>query len=167
MTTQPLAARSAPVIPRPELHVAGKVAVAALILLGLGALAGGLALVLRPDGSVMHFDVALLAGSPFTDFLVPGLILGGLFGIGSLVVAAMGLAHARLAPFLAFGIGCGQMIWIVVELAIINELSFLHPMFFGLGLLIAVAAVPWGWPTFQGWRTTLDPSVGPSGRPRR
>jgi hypothetical protein len=44
------------------------------------------------------------------------------------------------------------MTWIVVELAIIEEFSFLHPACFGLGLIIAVAAVPWGWPTFQGWR---------------
>jgi hypothetical protein len=44
------------------------------------------------------------------------------------------------------------MIWIVVELAIIGEFSFLHPTFFGVGLVIAVAAVPWGWPTFEAWR---------------
>ena len=68
------------------------------------------------------------------------------------LVAAMGLLRHRLAPFLAFAIGCGMMIWIVVELAIIKELSFLHPTFFGVGLVIAASAVPWGWPTFQAWR---------------
>ena len=66
----------------------------------------------------------------------------------------MGLAHVRIAPFLAFAIGCGQMIWIVVELAIIQELSFLHPVCFAIGLVIAASAVPWGWPTFQAWRAT-------------
>jgi hypothetical protein len=139
-------------IPRPELGVAGKVTVVSLVLLGIGALAGGIALVSQPDGSVMHFETSLLAGSPFSDYLVPGLILGGLFGVGSLVVAAMGLRRARLAPFLAFAIGCAQMIWIVVQLGIIKELSWLHPAFFGVGLVIALAAVPWGWPTFQAWR---------------
>jgi hypothetical protein len=139
-------------IPRPELHAAGKVCIAFLIVLGLGALAGGIALVAKPDGSVMQFDAALLAGSPFADYTVPGLILGGLFGIGSFVVAGLGLAHQRIAPFLAFAIGCGQMIWIVVELAIIREVSVLHPAFFGVGLVIAVTAVPWGWPTFRAWR---------------
>lgn len=139
-------------LPRPEMHRAGKLTVAFLGLLGMGALAGGIALMSKPDGSVMHFDVAILSGSPFADFLVPGLILGGLFGIGSLVVAILGLRRVRLAPFLAFAIGCGQMIWIVVELAIIGEFSFLHPTFFGVGLAIAIAAVPWGWPTFEAWR---------------
>jgi len=56
-----------------------------------------------------------------------------------------------LAPFLAFAIGCGQMIWIAVELAIIKELSFLHPTFFGVGLVLAVASVFWGWSTFRAW----------------
>ena len=140
-------------IPRPELRLAGKVAVAFLVLLGIGALAGGIALVAKPDGSVMHFDVALLAGSPFTDYLFPGLILGGLFGVGSLAIAAMGLRRAYLAPFLAFAIGSAQMIWIVVELAIIREFSFLHPTCFAIGLVIAVASVAWGWPTWRAWRT--------------
>ena len=153
MTTQTVPRRPTVLIPRPELDLAGKLSIASLVLLGVGALAGGIALVLRPDGSVMHFDVQLLAGSPFTDYLVPGLILGGLFGIGSLVVAVMGLRRSRLAPFLAFAIGSAQMIWIIVELAIIKEVSLLHPMFFAVGLVIAASSVPWGWPTFQAWRT--------------
>lgn len=152
MSTHSLVRQSHLAIPRPELHLAGKLAIGLLGLLGVGALAGGIALVSKPDGSVMGFGVSILAGSPFADFLVPGLILGGLFGVGSLVVAAMGIRHARVAPFLAFAIGCAQMIWIVVELAIIGEFSWLHPTFFGIGLAIALAALPWGMPTFQAWR---------------
>lgn len=154
MTTHSVAQRRADTVSKPELHLAGKTCIAFLGLLGAGALAGGIALVAKPDGSVMHFDVSLLAGSPFVDFMIPGLILGGMFGVGSFVVAAMGLARFRAAPFLAFALGCGQMIWIVVELAIIRELSFLHPVCFGLGLILAATAVPWGWPTFQGWRAS-------------
>jgi hypothetical protein len=81
------------VIPKPAFGVAGKIAVAGLVLLGVGALAGGFALASKPDGSVMQFDLRLLAGSPFSDYFIPGLILGGLFGIG-----------------------CAQMNWIVAEL---------------------------------------------------
>jgi len=152
MTISSVSTASGAAIPRPESRLAGKLCVTLLVVLSLGALAGGVALVLQPDGSVMHFSVTLLAGSPFSDYTVPGLILGGLFGIGSFIVAGMGLAHHRLAPFLAFAIGCAQMIWIVTELAVIKELSFLHPLFFGVGALIAVTAVPWGLPTFQAWR---------------
>ena len=151
-------------IPRPELHRSGIVAVLFLLLLGAGALAGGVTLVARPDGSGMGFDVSILAGSPFRDVLVPGLILGGLFGVGSLGVAILGFRRARLAPFLAFAIGCGQMAWIVIQLAIIRQLSFLHPTMFAVGLLIALAAVPWGWPTFAAWRATQSDHRRPADR---
>ena len=149
------AARSAAAdrsIPRPVMDRAGKTAVALLVLLGIGAIAGGIALMSKPDGSVMQFPLSLLAGSPFTDYFFPGLILGGFFGVGSFIVAAIGLRSWPIAPFIAFAIGCGQMIWIVVEFAIIKELSFLHPTMFAVGLGIALASVRWGWPTFQGWR---------------
>jgi len=152
MATHALPTTATSEIPRPELNRFGKTAVALLIALGLGAVGGGIALMAQPDGSIMKFETTLLAGSPFTDFFFPGLILGGLFGIGSFAVAWMGFRHHRLAPFLAFAIGCAQMIWIVVELAIIQELSFLHPVCFGFGLAIAATAVAWGWPTFQAWR---------------
>ena len=155
MATHTLADASVGAVPRPALHLAGKICIVALGLLGLGAIAGGIALMAKPDGSVMQFDVALLSGSPFADFMIPGLILGLLFGVGSFVVAAMGLARWPIAPFLAFAIGCAQMIWIVVELAIIQKLSFLHPMCFAIGLVIAASAVVWGWPTFHGWRESV------------
>jgi hypothetical protein len=153
MATGTIIRSSASTVTAPRNGVAGGIAIAGLLLLGIGALAGGIALASKPDGSVMQFDVGLLAGSPFADYFVPGLILGGLFGVGSLAVAVMGLRHWLVAPFLAFAIGCAQMIWIVVELAIIREFSFLHPTMFGIGAVIALASVRWGWPTFQGWRS--------------
>ena len=160
MATQavPLARQA---LPRPTLGISGRICVAALVWLGLGALAGGLSLVAEPSGSIMQFDTEILAGSPFSDFLIPGLVLGGVFGIGSLIVALMGVRHHVLAPFLAFGIGCAQMIWIIVQLAIIETLSFLHPLMFLTGVVIAVAAIPWGWPAFRAWRARRDAVVVP------
>ena len=139
-------------VPRPQLDRAGRAAIVLLCLLGAMAMAGGVSLVSAPDGSVMKLPTSLLAGSPFPDFFVPGLILGGLFGVGSLVVALMGLARLRIAPFLAFAIGIGQMIWIVVELSVIKEVSFFHPLCFAMGFALAASSVRWGWPTFSGWQ---------------
>lgn len=150
MTVQPVITRRENP-PSPRLTFAGKTSIALLVLLGLGAVGGAAFLLTDPDGSSMGWDSSMLAGSPFRDFLLPGLILGGLFGIGSFLVAALGLARSPLAPFLAFAIGCAQMIWIVVELAIIGQLSFLHPTCFAVGLAIAGSSVRWGWPTFDAW----------------
>ncbi|MFI5258965.1 MAG: hypothetical protein ACHQ01_05065 [Candidatus Limnocylindrales bacterium] len=150
--TSNVAAPAAVSILRPTMNRSGRTAVGLLVVLGLMALAGGVALVSAPDGSVMQLPLTLLDGSPFSDFLVPGLILGGIFGLGSFAVAVLGVRRWAIAPFLAFAIGCGQMIWIVVELAIIKDVSILHPTCFGIGLAIAVSSMIWGWPTFQGRR---------------
>jgi hypothetical protein len=152
MTSASLAHPHVHVVPKPRLDRWGRLTVTFLGLLGLGALGGGAMLISSPDGSAMQWTVAMLDGSPFTDFAIPGIIMGGLFGVGSFAVVALGLARVRLAPFLAFAVGCAQMIWIAVELAIIGEFSFLHPTMFGIGLLIAAFAVPWGLPTLRAWR---------------
>jgi hypothetical protein len=152
MTTHPLVTQ--PAIPSPQLGIAAKLCLTLLGVLGLGAAAGGAILVGDPDGSTMQLSLALLSGSLFADFMVPGLILGSLFGLGSFVVAGFGIAGVRAAPFLAFAIGVAQMVWIAVELAIIGELSFLHPTLFAIGLAIAATAARWGWPTFEAWRAS-------------
>ena len=59
-----------------------------LLIQGLGGLAGGLSLTLRPDGSIMKMPLSYLDGSPFSDFLIPGLILLLVLGVLPLVAVA-------------------------------------------------------------------------------
>jgi hypothetical protein len=47
----------------------------------LGGLGGGLALTLSPSGEFMHMPVSVLDGSPFNNFLIPGIILLLLLGV--------------------------------------------------------------------------------------
>lgn len=87
MTNDSIAARRVALVPRPELNRAGKACVAFLALFGTGAVGGGIGILIKPDDGAMQWNVKMLAGSPFTDFLIPGLILLGLFGVGSLASA--------------------------------------------------------------------------------
>jgi hypothetical protein len=140
-------------IPAPVLDRTGKACVALLVFLGIGALPSGFLMAGWPDGSKFGITTTWLAGSPFSDYLIPGLILLLLFGVGSLVVAVLGARKAPIAPFLAFAIGVGMVIWVVVELAVIKQPSFLQVMYGMLGAALAVVSVRWGWATFQGWRS--------------
>ena len=56
---------------RPPLGIAGKITVGALVWLGLGALAGGIALVTRPDGGNMHSIRRSWRGAPFRTSSCP------------------------------------------------------------------------------------------------
>jgi hypothetical protein len=111
-----------------------------LLVQGLGGLAGGLSLTVKPDGSIMQMDTSLLDGSPFHDFLIPGLIL--MLVLGMLPLAALvGLWLGRgWAWYAAFVVGCGLMIWILVEITIIPY-DVLQPVFGIIGVLITVVSL--------------------------
>jgi len=55
---------------------------------GSAVLCGGL-LAIRPDGSLIGLPTRVLVGSPFVDWRLPGLLLGGLVGAGYLTAAAV------------------------------------------------------------------------------
>ena len=63
------------------------------VLLSIGALGGGIVLMIAPRGEIMPLPESALAGSPFDTYLVPGLILFSVIGLGPLVAA-----RAHLAP---------------------------------------------------------------------
>jgi hypothetical protein len=122
-----------------------KAAVVLEILLSIGALGGGLVLMIAPRGEIMPLPLAALAGSPFDTYLVPGLILFGVLGFGPLVAAGLAWHRHPLAPTAAFVVGVGLLIWVAVEVAIIgysNEPP-LQAVYAVLGVAIVVIAARW------------------------
>ncbi|AXH36085.1 hypothetical protein DVJ78_12255 [Humibacter sp. BT305] len=112
-----------------------------VVMLGFGAVsavAGALMGALFDGAGV---PVEYLAGSPFTSYLVPGLILGLVVG-GSQAVAALAVIwRTRTALLVAAVAGFGMLIWIFTELAIIGEYSWLQTFYFALGALQLIAVL--------------------------
>ena len=115
------------------------------ILLSLGALAGGLALMIGPRGEIIPLEVAALEGSPFDTYFVPGVILFAALGIGPLVAAALAWFRQPLAPLAALLTGAGLLIWLLVEIVIIGFSSDppLQPIYLVLGVGIVAAGLRW------------------------
>lgn len=111
-----------------------------LVTLGFSALISGSMLVLHPDGSVLDAPLSLLTRTPFHDFFWPGLILGGLFGIGSLVASLSVERGWRHGFRFAQVIGAGHVVWILFQLHWFDERSFLQPVLASVGLAIFVLA---------------------------
>ena len=54
------------------------------------------------------------------------------------VLAALSLRNDDRTPDAAIGVGLLLIGWIVVELAFIRELSFFHPLYVGVGLVLVL-----------------------------
>lgn len=88
----------------------------------------------------MQMPVSYLDGSPFSDYLVPGLILLIVLGVCPLVVLAGLWLRPQPAWYGAFAVGCGLIIWLIVEITII-PFSSLQAFFGTVGVLIAAIAL--------------------------
>jgi hypothetical protein len=104
------------------------------LFVGLGALYGGSGLVADPSGGGLGMPLELLARSPFDDFLVPGLTLLLVNGVGSLVGAALSLARWRWAGVLGLVLGVFLVAWIVLQVLWIGSISWLQPTILVCGL---------------------------------
>jgi hypothetical protein len=82
-----------------------------------------------------------LDGSPFSDYTIPGLVLGGVYAPASLIAAeAVRRCHPR-AGEVALGAAAIQVTWIATQLRIIGFRSFLQPTMAAVGL--ADLALAW------------------------
>ena len=141
---------------RPPLPRPAKVVAALEILLGLGAVGGGLVLIVAPRGEIMPLPVSALAGSPFETYLGPGVILFTVLGIGPLLAAALVWLRHPIAPLAAVVVAAALLIWVGVEIAIIgysNEPP-LQAFYLVLGLAILAVSIQWLWAT--GLWTRMD-----------
>ena len=129
-----------------------------IILLGflsIGAFCGGIAFIIRPDGSLFQMPVEMLNNSPFKDFLIPGIILLLTFGIFPAYVI-WGLIKKPESKFFnslnllydhhfawTFSVytGIELIIWIDIQTLILNSVNILHTIYSGMGILIICVAL--------------------------
>jgi hypothetical protein len=121
-----------------------------LLFQGISAVPSGLLLALDPTGGLLQMPLEMLEGTPFPNYLIPGLILCIVLGLGAFFVLACLFTlpdwawAKRLNPFkgqhwtwaasVAFGIAL--MIWITVQVLMIGLGAVLQPLYFGVGLAI-------------------------------
>ena len=122
--------------------------------LGITALLGGIGLVSGIEG--VSPPAEWLESIPVIDgWIVPGLVLGVVFGLGSIVTlwgvrtrtrwrwldAVERITGRHWAWSATVLIGVGQTVWIALELIWLPEVSLLQPLYGTVG--IALAFLPW------------------------
>lgn len=128
--------------PRP---FAVRLLMACLAFLSIGAIGGGSAFAIDPSGRTMGLPVRLLSGSPFADYLLPGLILLSVLGVYPLVVLYGLYTRRGWAWTAALTVGLALVVWIAVQGSIVGFGHWFQWLYLGLGaailLLVALPSV--------------------------
>ena len=110
------------------------------IFVSIGALICGALMVLFPSGKILQLPQDLLKGSPFNNFIIPGIILFVVNGIGQLVAGLLTFRRHPLAGYAGAVFGMGLMIWIFVQVSMIGGGNLLQYIYFFIGIVETVLA---------------------------
>ena len=111
------------------------------LFIGMGAVSGALPMILTPGGLDEGLSIELLKGTPFTSYLIPGIILLLVNGAGSLVASYFSLKLLRPAGILGILFGIALVIWIVVQTVLLGFVSWLQPLYLALGTLELILGI--------------------------
>jgi len=113
------------------------------VMTGLLAIPVGWAFIQDPSGQALRLPPGWIEATPFGSYLVPGLYLLFVNGVGMLAVAALGAIRHPLAPWLTGVLGVGLIIWIFVQIAVMPETMILTWVFLATGVIMGVIALFW------------------------
>ena len=128
-----------------------------LAALGSGAIFGGCVLIISPLGKLFKMPLSILENSPFSNFLIPGIILFTVLGLAPLgvMIALINKPAYKFAERLNFCkdmywgwtyciyIAFALIIWIQAEMSFLNSVHWSHSLYMFLGMaIIFVALLP-------------------------
>lgn len=118
--------------------------------IGLGAVGGGLAIL--TGAFDQWFPVAWLQGTPFNDYLIPGLVLLIIVGGGMLLAATTLFTLRGFALLLSLAMGFIMIGWEIIEVLIIDRYeqaaipsTIVQQVLFTVLGLIIVGLAAWLW----------------------
>jgi FtsH-binding integral membrane protein len=114
-----------------------------ILFQALSGIGGGIGLVFDPSGESIGIPIDWLAGSPFSDYLIPGLILLFILGVFPLIVFYGLLKKMRYSWPGSLLIASALIIWIGVEILIIGYQAEppLQLIYGVLGLILLILAL--------------------------
>ncbi|MCP5059204.1 MAG: hypothetical protein GY937_21065 [bacterium] len=102
--------------------------------IGVGAVAGGLGLVLDPTGGGLGIPLELLQRTPFATFLIPGTVLFAVNGLGSLMGSVATFVRRQYAGETAMALGAFLVAWIALQVYWFAGIHWLHWLYLSLGI---------------------------------
>lgn len=113
-----------------------------LLINGLTAIYGGGLLIYDSSGTILQIPLELLDYSPFSNFLVPGMVLFLGNGVLNLYTAIIGMRKSPHFP--AFTALCGLFLlsWLTIQIVIISEFyPYAHIPYYVIGSLLFIGGM--------------------------
>ena len=101
---------------------------------GMGAIGGGLAAIFNPQ-EPLGVSTELLKNSPFTNYLIPGIILFTIIGLGNITSAVTIYFKSRFQGYISSVFSWALVIWIIVQCIMIGTVNLLHITYFIIGVI--------------------------------
>ncbi|HSN60645.1 MAG TPA: hypothetical protein VLR49_06910 [Ferruginibacter sp.] len=108
--------------------------------IALSSIISGLMMISNPAGDLYNLPLSLLDGTPFTDYLVPGILLTLIVGIVNLHAVFYIVEQHPYRYNWAMAGGFIIIAWIIVQIILISMLQWLHFIYFFVGVLIILIA---------------------------
>lgn len=111
-----------------------------VVFIALTSTISGLLMISKPDGSILQLTPGLLEGTPFNNYLVPGILLATIVGGVNLIAVFFNMQRHPFRYNWAMAGGFMISGWLIVQMILIRTLHWLHFIYLGIGLLIILIA---------------------------
>lgn len=112
-----------------------------LLIIAISAFVPSIMVFLDPSGSNLDVSVHILNDSPFESFIIPGIFLFTINGLGSLVASILCFKRHFTAGRAVYVLGILMVIWIIAQVYWIGWLIWLQPLFLGIGIMEIILGV--------------------------
>jgi hypothetical protein len=109
-----------------------------LLFVGIGGLIGGVPLVLDPSGRSMGLDLQVLAESPFSTYLVPGLVVLIINGLVPCVLGIAAMRQHRRSGEIGIAFGVWLVGYMIAQVWWIGLIAGIQYLFFVIGFIVLI-----------------------------
>jgi hypothetical protein len=114
-----------------------------LFFLAINAFIGSLSFISDPSGNIIQIPLEMLDGTPFKDYLIPGIILFFANGLLSLIIVIITIKKVKHYPWFIILQGCILIGWLTVQLIMNIEFfsPVLHYPLYSIGIIFIVTGL--------------------------
>ena len=112
-------------------------AIVLLFFNAISAMFGGGSLIYDPSGEFLQLPIELIESSPFSNFMIPGIVLFTVNGLFNLFVGILGIRKNIFFPSLTIVCGLLLTAWLTIQIIIIKDFyPPAHLPYFLIGIMM-------------------------------